>query len=339
MKEEKIKTVAIDFDGVICEYTGWKGMPTFGEPIKGASYAISELRSRGWKVIVWTNRADIDGVKDWLEDSMIKVDAINENPWAPANVVKSRKITADVYIDDKALKFNGDWSRSLQKTLRFKEWWRDEPILYEKEENFKSEYFSAPDKLPTINSEYFSAPDKLPTIKDMDMSTPTVVERPTIPFTLHGLSADQIAFFVEDTEKTLEHYQQMGYAEWVVDEVEAYVRYNKDSRRNIFAPIEKFKVRLCFNYEIMPCEFEILQLLEGGTPQLMSDAKFGLSHLGFHVDDIPQAVSSLESKGYGLMAYIETMKHSTAPSRYVYAYVDTSVLGFITKLINKRTWA
>lgn len=165
--------------------------------------------------------------------------------------------------------------------------------------------------------------------------------RKCLPLTVAGFHCDQIALFTEDAEATVERYKKLGYKNWIIDEVEAACRYFSNDEKEVFdyalSKIYTFRVKLCFNYEIMPCEFEVLQLIQGLTPQISIGAKFGLSHLGFHVINMKEAISRYEALGYNLIAYIETLKHSSAPNRYCYAYIDTSPLGYITKLIKKQT--
>jgi hypothetical protein len=111
------KTVAVDFDGVISAYNGWKGEGVFGKPID-LQRMISELlylHHQGWKIIIWTTRNEQADVADWLGRHIIPYDAINHNPWAPKNIVNSRKIVADVYIDDRAIPFDGSWESMASK--------------------------------------------------------------------------------------------------------------------------------------------------------------------------------------------------------------------------------
>lgn len=118
--------VAVDFDGVIHNYKGWQGKPTINEPLDYHAMfkELTLLREHGWKVVIWTNRMDIQAVRDFLNDYSIPFDAVNENPWSTDDVKYSRKIAADVYIDDKALQFKGEWEGLSTKIMAFQPWWR-----------------------------------------------------------------------------------------------------------------------------------------------------------------------------------------------------------------------
>ena len=110
-------TVVLDFDGVIHSYTsGWQGVATISDPpVPGIKEAISDIRIAGFEVaIVSTRTATPEGakaVKDWLQTHGITVDK-----------VCSEKPPAHVYIDDRAICFDGDASSLLRKVSDFKTW-------------------------------------------------------------------------------------------------------------------------------------------------------------------------------------------------------------------------
>lgn len=92
--------VAIDFDGTIVH----NKFPKIGEPIEGAIDGIRALKKQGCYLIIWTCRCgdDLINAINWLVENNVPFDRINSNH--PANVNKynsdSRKINADVYVDD-----------------------------------------------------------------------------------------------------------------------------------------------------------------------------------------------------------------------------------------------
>ena len=49
-------TIAVDFDGVIADYDGWKGNQTFGSPRSDVIEALQVLRSEGWKIVIYSTR-------------------------------------------------------------------------------------------------------------------------------------------------------------------------------------------------------------------------------------------------------------------------------------------
>lgn len=112
------KTVVFDFDGVIHSYTsGWKGAMVIPDPpVKGIAEAIKEIRQAGYEVAIVSTRCSyvggIEKVKDWLEKWGIEVD-----------IVCSEKPPAIVYIDDRAICFDGKSEELLEKIERFKPWY------------------------------------------------------------------------------------------------------------------------------------------------------------------------------------------------------------------------
>jgi hypothetical protein len=104
--------IAIDFDGVIVTDM----YPDIGPAIPGAIEAIRELHEHGYCIIINSCRARVEEqeMKDWIRDHDIPVCCINENCRERIWKYRTdcRKISADVYIDDKnILGFNMKQSR------------------------------------------------------------------------------------------------------------------------------------------------------------------------------------------------------------------------------------
>lgn len=117
---EQKQTVVFDFDGVIHSYTsGWKGATEIPDPmVPGIMDAIKELRENGYEVVVVSTRcATVEGmtaVETWLSDHGIFVDG-----------VKAEKPPAIVYIDDRAICFDGNTEKLLEKVKSFKPWYKE----------------------------------------------------------------------------------------------------------------------------------------------------------------------------------------------------------------------
>jgi hypothetical protein len=111
MKKDKL-VIAIDFDGTLCKYA----FPKIGEQEeqhKQLMQILIDLRQKGNKLILWTNRGDNEEYKslteaiDWCKEKGLEFDSINQNlPDQKKLSGYSPKIIADYYIDDKALEFN-----------------------------------------------------------------------------------------------------------------------------------------------------------------------------------------------------------------------------------------
>lgn len=112
------QTVVFDFDGVIHSYTsGWKGADTIPDPpVLGIQEAINAIRASGYEVVVVSTRCSttdgIIAVSAWLNRYGITVDRIMKE-----------KPPAIVYIDDRAICFDGNADNLLTKIRSFKPWY------------------------------------------------------------------------------------------------------------------------------------------------------------------------------------------------------------------------
>ena len=120
-----MKTIAIDFDATISEYTGYKGKGVFGLPLPGAVKYINRLHNQGNTIIINTTRSEIHLVSQYLTDWNIPYDYINFNLENIKQDLSDKKVLADVYIDDRSLVFTGEWTEDyVNKIIAFKPWWR-----------------------------------------------------------------------------------------------------------------------------------------------------------------------------------------------------------------------
>ena len=96
--------IAVDFDGTLCVNT-W---PDIGPPRKGVIDYVKRQKEDGAKLILWTNRVGerLEAAVKWSAEQGITFDAVNEN--LPEIIEKfggdCRKVFADVYLDDKAMR-------------------------------------------------------------------------------------------------------------------------------------------------------------------------------------------------------------------------------------------
>ena len=93
--------VAVDFDGTLCE----NAFPSIGAPKMDVINAIKEYKSYGWKIILWTcrNKEHLTKAVAWCKLHGLEFDAVNTNLPEVQELFggDTRKIFADVYIDDK----------------------------------------------------------------------------------------------------------------------------------------------------------------------------------------------------------------------------------------------
>ncbi len=113
----QLLNACIDFDGVLCAFNGWVGEYTFGEPVEGAGDFLEWLSQR-YRVVVCTARPDLADVWRWLNKHGMS-EFVDE--------VTSTKPPAAFYLDDKALRFEGDFILTEAQIATLKNpWWKKE---------------------------------------------------------------------------------------------------------------------------------------------------------------------------------------------------------------------
>lgn len=113
------KTVVFDFDGVIHSYTsGWKGITCIPDPpVHGIEKALKDIHDAGYEVVIVSTRCDSFfgrvAIENWLDLYGLSVFV---------DRVCREKPPAIVYIDDRAICFDGHPEKLLEKIKAFKPW-------------------------------------------------------------------------------------------------------------------------------------------------------------------------------------------------------------------------
>ncbi len=115
---------AIDFDGTVHDVTAREPGYKMGKPYPGAKECLDRLRELGAEIVIHTCRGraalglpdltvefqqkngTLDHVRQWLDFFDIPFDEIT-----------AVKPIADVYVDDRAIPFDGDWARTERDIL------------------------------------------------------------------------------------------------------------------------------------------------------------------------------------------------------------------------------
>jgi hypothetical protein len=110
----KVLTICLDFDGVIHSYqSGWQGEAVIADPpIHKVDVAIKKLR-KDYRVVVFSARCrsdeGVEAIRAWLAKHHIEVDDVcREKP------------PAHIYVDDRAVRFDGDWDQTIADINLFK---------------------------------------------------------------------------------------------------------------------------------------------------------------------------------------------------------------------------
>lgn len=110
--------IAVDFDGTIVEHD----YPSIGKEKLFAFRTLKELEKKGARLILWTFRAgrELEEAVEYCRKNGIEFYAINKN--YPEEVVDdsvSRKIDADIFIDDKNIGGFPGWGEIWQMIFPF----------------------------------------------------------------------------------------------------------------------------------------------------------------------------------------------------------------------------
>lgn len=102
--------IAVDFDGTIVEHK----YPKIGKEIPYAIKTLKLFQKKGHKLILWTYRhgKELDDAVKFCENRSLIFHAINNNfDGEEFDNTYSRKIYADIYIDDRNLLGLPDWEK------------------------------------------------------------------------------------------------------------------------------------------------------------------------------------------------------------------------------------
>lgn len=96
------RIIAVDFDGTLCNDC----YPEIGEPNHTLIAALHLLKQQNCRLILWTCRCGkkLEEAVTWCKSFGLEFDAVNSN--VPEIIRKygsdSRKIYADIYLDDRS---------------------------------------------------------------------------------------------------------------------------------------------------------------------------------------------------------------------------------------------
>lgn len=104
------RVIAVDFDGTIVEHQ----YPAIGKEVPFATHTLKELHKRGFRLILWTYRAGkpLEEAVEWCRKHGVEFYAVNKNyPEEVFESAISRKIDADIYIDDRNIGGLPEWGK------------------------------------------------------------------------------------------------------------------------------------------------------------------------------------------------------------------------------------
>lgn len=105
--------ICVDFDGVLNDYEGWRGPDYMYSPRPGARDFLTQLQSK-FTVAIFSTR-DPYNLREWFELYHM-----------PYDKIVTKKVPAVAYIDDRALRFDGNYNKLLYELSDFKAHWEKE---------------------------------------------------------------------------------------------------------------------------------------------------------------------------------------------------------------------
>jgi hydroxymethylpyrimidine pyrophosphatase-like HAD family hydrolase len=105
--------IAVDFDGTIVEHK----YPAIGEEMLFAFETLKQLKKQGHTLVLWTYRAgrELDEAVEYCRENGLEFYAVNKNyPEEEFDDSISRKIDADLFIDDRNVGGFLGWSKIWQ---------------------------------------------------------------------------------------------------------------------------------------------------------------------------------------------------------------------------------
>lgn len=108
--------IAVDFDGTIVE----DAYPKIGKPIIFAFDTIKRLQEKGHRVILWTYRKGraLDEAVAFCKENGVTFYAVNMSfPEEKFDPAYSRKINADIFIDDRNIGGMKSWGEIYQEII------------------------------------------------------------------------------------------------------------------------------------------------------------------------------------------------------------------------------
>lgn len=116
MFPKNTKIIAVDFDGTIVE----DAYPKIGKPQLFAFETLKQLQKKGHRLILWTYRhgKKLDEAVIFCKQNGIEFYAINKSfPEEILDGKMSRKIHADIFIDDRNFGDLPDWTKVYNTIL------------------------------------------------------------------------------------------------------------------------------------------------------------------------------------------------------------------------------
>jgi hypothetical protein len=131
MSEKYQPTICLDFDGVVHQYKSpWQGATVIPDDVTPGFFEWADAAAEHFKLAIYSARSKEPGGREammmWLHEQRQKWRAAGGKSvatWPVGFDFPTGKPQAVIYIDDRALRFDGDWTAIDSKALlNFQPW-------------------------------------------------------------------------------------------------------------------------------------------------------------------------------------------------------------------------
>ena len=118
-ENRKGPAIAFDLDGTITKSKSWVPSDKL-ELIDGVYEAIWKFKELGYRIIIYTARFDSQYFTndEVITEVRVVTEFLNKNNIPFDELALSGKPVCEIYFDDKAIHFNGNWSDALLEAGR-----------------------------------------------------------------------------------------------------------------------------------------------------------------------------------------------------------------------------
>lgn len=110
-------TICVDFDGVIHRYSnGWQEGVVYDPPVEGTKRAMKWFVERGYRVVILTARLQprYPDIQEQRAKMIQWLTKYGFNEGEHYHEITNNKPSAEMYIDNKAMRFTGNWKEIIQ---------------------------------------------------------------------------------------------------------------------------------------------------------------------------------------------------------------------------------
>jgi len=99
------RTIAVDWDGTLVEYHGWKGPTIYGKPIPAMVSRVRQWLSDGCEVLIYTSRVSVEHEPSTVMNELETIDvALHDMGLPPLQVTANKYTRIKEFWDDRGVR-------------------------------------------------------------------------------------------------------------------------------------------------------------------------------------------------------------------------------------------